>query len=324
MKQFIFRARIAVAVCVLSYAGFARAERVQGVDVSQFQISMNWNTTYNAGVRFAFIRATRGGPLGGYYLDPQLDQNMTGSGAAGLLRGAYHYARPGFIAKFNSTPGTGNDQPTSAELITHATSEADYFYTQAGQYIKNGYMRPVLDLEEYALKDQYNQNDPNFEPLTASSLTLWADTFIDHLQTLTGTEAVVYTNSTIARDYLLPSFAEHDLWLARYSVGHPNSVDPQTSNPEKPSSSWANPYGIWNNPIGGARRTIHGRSGNTATPATARPMARPAQTSISICFRARWRICSRTSWCRSPRSAGSRSSASSPHSVGDDARFSSR
>jgi uncharacterized protein (TIGR03382 family) len=114
-----------------------------------------------------------------------------------------------------------------------------------------GFLRPVLDLEENVMRDQNNQPDPFYEPLTPANLTLWAETFIDRIEDLTGAEPIVYMNSTFARDNLLTSFNEHDLWLARYSIGHPNSVDPETSNPENPGASWANPYGIWNDPIGG-------------------------------------------------------------------------
>lgn len=230
----------------------AMAARVHGVDVSEWQLNMNWQTTYDAGIRFAFIRATRGGPAGGQYLDPKLDQNMSGAGAAGVLRGAYHYSRPGHIAKLNTTPGTGNNQPTNLEITTHALSEAQYFYSVAGQYMTEGYLRPVLDLEENSVKDQNNQNDPNFEPLTNTSLTLWANTFIDYIETLTGAEAIVYMNASFARDNVTTALNHRDLWLARYNIGHPGSIDLETSNPANPGTSWANPYGVWNDPIGGA------------------------------------------------------------------------
>lgn len=58
-------------------------------------------------------------------------------------------------------------------------------------------------------------------------------------------------NSTFARDRVTTGLNHRDLWLARYSIGHPNSVDPQTSDPQTPGG-FVNPYGVWNVPIGGA------------------------------------------------------------------------
>lgn len=60
---------------------------------------------------------------------------------------------------------------------------------------------PVLDLEENVMRDQNNQPDSLYEPLTATNMTLWAETFIDRIEDLTGgVEPVVYMNSTFARD----------------------------------------------------------------------------------------------------------------------------
>jgi lysozyme len=62
------------------------AERARGIDVSQYQGAIDWQAVKASGVEFAFIRATVG-----LRVDPYFAANWTGAGAAGLLRGVYHY-----------------------------------------------------------------------------------------------------------------------------------------------------------------------------------------------------------------------------------------
>jgi GH25 family lysozyme M1 (1,4-beta-N-acetylmuramidase) len=66
---------------------------VQGIDVSKGSGAINWRTVYAKGIRFAYIRATYGA-RGKNWLDPRFKANFQGATRAGLVRGAYHYARP--------------------------------------------------------------------------------------------------------------------------------------------------------------------------------------------------------------------------------------
>ena len=61
---------------------------VQGIDVSEFQGSINWTAVKNAGIKFAFIRVSDG-----TYQDPNFASNWAGAKAAGILRGAYQFFR---------------------------------------------------------------------------------------------------------------------------------------------------------------------------------------------------------------------------------------
>jgi len=63
----------------------------QGIDVSHWQGSINWAKVADAGVSFAYIKATEGTTV----TDDRFAQNWAGSGVAGILRGAYHYWWPG-------------------------------------------------------------------------------------------------------------------------------------------------------------------------------------------------------------------------------------
>lgn len=163
---------------------------------------------------------------------------MAGAGDAGILLGAYHFSRPVFLVNENFNPGTADNQPTL--LSTSTTRPANRGIPPPGAgpggVRHHGWLQPAPRLRT---ADQY-------------PLTTWANTFIDHLQGLSGAEALVYMNSTFARDRVTADLNHRDLWLARYNLGHPGSVDPETSNPETPAGSFVNPYGVWNYPIGGA------------------------------------------------------------------------
>lgn len=66
----------------------------QGIDVSHYQGEIRWSRLPNAGVDFAYIKATEGGD----YVDPTFATNWIGAKAAGIERGAYHFyslCRPG-------------------------------------------------------------------------------------------------------------------------------------------------------------------------------------------------------------------------------------
>lgn len=60
---------------------------VQGVDVSHQQGEIAWPTVKDAGVQFAYIKATEGADL----RDPRFAVNWAEASKAGVRRGAYHY-----------------------------------------------------------------------------------------------------------------------------------------------------------------------------------------------------------------------------------------
>jgi lysozyme len=92
---------------------------VQGIDVSHFQGVVDWQKVADAGMAFAFAKATDGIT----YTDPEFAANWSAMYEAGLLRGAYHFFEP-------------NDD---------ATSQAQHFL--ATVQIGTGDLPPVLDVE---------------------------------------------------------------------------------------------------------------------------------------------------------------------------------
>src|ERR1044071_2785616 len=63
---------------------------LSGIDVSHHQGNIDWHSVAEAGVSFAFAKATDGDT----FHDPQFATNWTQMQSAGIVRGAYHFFRP--------------------------------------------------------------------------------------------------------------------------------------------------------------------------------------------------------------------------------------
>src|SRR5262245_32769351 len=83
---------IPVAIGLLMMMGMASvfAQRPLGIDVSSIQASANWTTIKGAGISFAWCKATEGFTFN----DASFTSHMANAKNAGVLIGAYHYARP--------------------------------------------------------------------------------------------------------------------------------------------------------------------------------------------------------------------------------------
>lgn len=75
----------------------------RGIDCSKWQGAIDWSKIVADGFAFTFIKATEGSERAGttdaqaiadYGEDPDFRANWAGAKAAGLVRGAYHFARP--------------------------------------------------------------------------------------------------------------------------------------------------------------------------------------------------------------------------------------
>lgn len=94
--------------------------RIQGIDVSKWQSNVNWQSVKEAGIPFAFARAT----YGKTEVDSQFKTNWQAMKEADVIRGPYHF----FVAA---------DDPTA---------QADLFISTVGSLGGND-LPPVLDVE---------------------------------------------------------------------------------------------------------------------------------------------------------------------------------
>jgi hypothetical protein len=96
---------------------------VKGLDVSKWQADVNWQTQWNLGARFAYVKATEGN----YYTSSTFAAQYQGARQVGMIRGAYHFANP---------------------LASSGADQARIFVQNGGGWTADGYtLPPVLDFE---------------------------------------------------------------------------------------------------------------------------------------------------------------------------------
>ncbi|HWM90365.1 MAG TPA: glycoside hydrolase family 25 protein [Thermoanaerobaculia bacterium] len=144
---------------------------IQGIDVSHFQGTVDWQQVAQAGITFVFAKATEGIT----YVDPQFHANWAGINTAGLVRGAYHFFLANddaasqahlFLATVQFSPGdlppvldvevTGGASDaqiwsgvaTWLQLVEQATGRQPILYTAPGFWNSH---EPDLSLTRYPL-----------------------------------------------------------------------------------------------------------------------------------------------------------------------------
>lgn len=171
-----------------------------GVDVSRHQASINWGAARGGGVEFAYIKVTEG--VG--YVDPKVDQHLSGARLAGVVTGLYHFARP-------DTNGAAADAAHFAAQVNKRDS--------AGP----GNLPPCLDLEE---RTRGSLAGINLEP--------WVAQFLAEARRLTGRrQFMLYASASFLRDRLKGmAWLDQDclIWVAHYGrdPGSPGWRDGRT------------------------------------------------------------------------------------------------
>jgi lysozyme len=163
----------------------------RGIDVSNYQHQddkpIDWPAVRASGVEFAFIKATEGrvGCRGESYTNGWLKRDWDEAGAAGIYRGAYHFARPG-----------------GPEV---AIAEAQHFAAAVGPMNGPLDLPPVLDLETSC-------------GLPPAQLSVYVRTWVDEVTKLTGRSPIIYTGYYNWKDRMADdaSFGHLPLWVATY------------------------------------------------------------------------------------------------------------
>lgn len=163
--------------------------QVEGIDVSGWQRNVNWRYWWSKGKRFAYVKATEGTG----YKNPYFAQQYHGSSRVGMIRGAYHFARP--------------DRSSGSV-------QARYFATNGGGWSRDGKTLPgVVDLE-------WNPYGPACYGKSRAGMKAWIRAFHDTYQARTGRWPVIYTSTRwwshcVGSGHGLEKTAP--LWVARYS-----------------------------------------------------------------------------------------------------------
>ncbi|WP_277675840.1 lysozyme [Saccharopolyspora rectivirgula] len=164
------------------------AESVAGMDVSGHQGDVAWQAAYQAGARFAYVKATEGTD----FRNSHFAQQYNGSYEVGMIRGAYHFALP--------------DRSTGAE-------QAKFFAANGGGWSADGRTLPgVLDIEHNPYGEQCYGLNPQ-------QMTGWIEDFSHTYHRITGRYPVIYTTTqwwntcTGGADVA----ERNPLWVARYN-----------------------------------------------------------------------------------------------------------
>ncbi|MDI9901909.1 glycoside hydrolase family 25 protein [Rhodococcus sp. IEGM 1409] len=176
---------IAMAAAIaITAPGLAAADAPRGPDVSSWQhvdgTGIDWFQVKASGHEFAMVKATES--LN--YVNPYFIQDCLVMRAAGVSRGAYHYAdvrqSPEAQAAFYSAIVLGINGP--------------------------GDLPPVLDLEDA-------------KGLPAGQVIDWTHRYLNTVQALTGRQPIIYTYPNFWRTQMANTteFNHYPLWIADYN-----------------------------------------------------------------------------------------------------------
>jgi GH25 family lysozyme M1 (1,4-beta-N-acetylmuramidase) len=181
-----------------------------GIDLSSHNGEVDFSKVVRAGVKYAWIKVTEGTT----HVNPGFQKKFEDARKAGLIVGAYHFARPDTYA------GDPKDWK----------NEADNFLKQLEvARLECGDLVPVVDLEQ-GLKTDDNYNCE------------WYLNWLDYVGCQTKTRPVIYTARWAWQLYIMKGSNElqnqlstYPLWLASYNEG---------VQPERTTTLW-NKWDIW-------------------------------------------------------------------------------
>lgn len=188
-RLLVFVLGVGLFATVLTPAGAAAADGyLGGIDVSQWQLTIDWPKVASTDLRFAILRATRADD----YVDPTYATNLAGATSAGLVVGAYHRATP------SGTPGD-------------AVSEADAYVAVARN--APGDLLPALDIEETG-------------GLDPAGLQAWVSAWLKRVGARLGVRPMIYASPYFWRVNMgdATSYARngYPLWIAHWGVATPD------------------------------------------------------------------------------------------------------
>lgn len=163
------------------------AQWPKGIDIASWQhpgsAPIDWDAVRGSGVSFAIIKATEDTN----YTNPYFLGDRADATGAGMVVGAYHYARP-------------------AAPVTTAVDQARHFLAATGMTRTTGHLAPVLDIEVTG----------GLDPAT---LAVWTRAFMEEVESQTGRTPILYTYRSFWTDHMADTkeFAHYPFWFAIYN-----------------------------------------------------------------------------------------------------------
>ncbi len=196
-----FKAKVDASAMRVLTAKQNRGLLAQGLDVNSAQGSVDWQSAYNNGARFAYVKATEATT----YTNPSFSQQYNGAYTIGMIRGAYHFAHP--------------DTSTG-------TAQADYFLAHGGGWSADGKtLPPALDL-------QNNPSGAQCYGLSTTAMVSWIKAFSDELHLKTVKYPMITTSFTWWNNCTANTSAfatTNPFWLDSYTNTPPNPIPAGTA-----------------------------------------------------------------------------------------------
>ncbi|MGA2549110.1 MAG: glycoside hydrolase family 25 protein [Burkholderiaceae bacterium] len=158
-----------------------------GIDVSHYQGVVDWNAVADAGIVFAYCKASEGTS----FVDTQFSSNWANTQSAGIIRGAYHFFRPSL----------------------DANAQAELFLSQVVS-LEDGDLPPAVDVEAS-------------DGIDAQDIVDGLQIFLDAVQSALDRTPVIYTYPSFWTASVGDSlqFGSYPLWVANYGVSTPTLPD---------------------------------------------------------------------------------------------------
>lgn len=154
-----------------------------GIDVSEWQGSIDFSLVKDAGIDVVYIRSSEGNN----YIDPYFRDNYEGAKDNGLKVGIYHYL--------------------TARTTSEAQAQAEFFVSVIKGTSPD--CKLAMDFE-------------SFGDLSISEINEISEVFLSEVERLSGKDVVIYSNAFNATNTFSPELAsQYPIWVADYFVSEP-------------------------------------------------------------------------------------------------------
>ncbi len=173
---------ISVAIPVFAFSP-SNDELYEGIDVSEWQGTINFEEVAKAGIEIVYIRVSEGTD----YIDPYFRENYEKAKENGLKTGFYHYV-------------TGRS-------IEQARAEAEFF---------------VANIKGTQPECKLAMDFESFGDLSVEETNEISKVFLERVQELSGKECVIYSDAYNAKEVFDEELArKYAIWVADYFVEEP-------------------------------------------------------------------------------------------------------
>ena len=175
---------VSMYILIMPVYAFGPSSQIiyEGIDVSGWQESINYEEVKNSGIDIVYMKSSEGSN----FVDPYFNENYTNAKANGLKVGFYHYL--------------------TARSVEEAQEEARFFVATISG--KTPDCRLAMDFESFGDLSIFQINEIGL-------------TFMQTVENLSKKEVVIYSNTNDASNIFEGELTNYPLWVAQYEVEEP-------------------------------------------------------------------------------------------------------